>query len=424
MIARMLRSCCCLVLTVALCVGTSLRARAGGAETLTLEDAVNRALRTAPSLVAAGAQSDMSEARINETGAQIYPSISAGAEYNQTPGYDQTITNRGLTLAQLMLSYTAFDGGRGSAQMRSARYAAEAAAFGVKAVRAQIVFDTTVAYFDLMRAREGETELQADRDRLTSYVAVIEALRRSGRAIANDVLKLRATHDVTALSLLQARQAAAHASLVLGSMIGNFEAEGLQVADMPIQAEPPIGDVAQSPLIKAAQRQVEAAKLAVAAARAERSPTVKLALSAGWEGIDPPKTFGRRLGASYDGVISLPLFQGGLVQSHVDQALAAQRAAAAQMRQVEVGLKRDLADASMRYRGARAQLDLLTRTQATADDAFALAWTRFLGGGNITLLEVIDAYQQAQTLRLARFDAQFAARQASAQAALIMGLPL
>ena len=45
----------------------------------------------------------------------------------------------------------------------------------------------------------------------------------------------------------------------------------------------------------------------------------------------------------------------------------------------------------------------------------------FLGGGNITLLEVMDAYQQAQNLRFARFDYRFASQQATAEATMILG---
>jgi hypothetical protein len=44
-----------------------------------------------------------------------------------------------------------------------------------------------------------------------------------------------------------------------------------------------------------------------------------------------------------------------------------------------------------------------------------------LGGGNVTLLEVLDAFQQAENLHLTRLDQEFATRQAAAQAALVLG---
>ena len=67
------------------------------ADTLTLRDAIDRALRFAPSLAMATATSDLSEARTREMRAPMMPSISAGSEYYQAPGYDEVITNRGLT---------------------------------------------------------------------------------------------------------------------------------------------------------------------------------------------------------------------------------------------------------------------------------------------------------------------------------------
>jgi outer membrane protein TolC len=419
----MLRFCCYLLIAAVAYAATLIYSTANAGEPLTLEEAVNRALKVAPSVDAAAAQSDLNGARVNEARAPLYPSIFAGAEYNQAPGYDQIITNRGLTLAQLMLDYTAYDGGRRGDQVRSARYAAEAAAFGVQAARAQIVFDTTVAYFDLMRERQTESELRTNLARLTRYVGIVDALERSGRAIANDVLKIRGTRDAAELSLAGANQAAEHASIILGSIIGEFGDSNLQVAEVSSMPAPPNGELSQSPAFKAAGRQVASAKLAVQAAEAERSPTFKIALTSGWEGIDPPKTFGHHLGASYDGAVTLPIFEGGLVQSHIDEARASEHAVLAQQHQVALELKRDLADAEMRYRNALRQLDILARSQATAGDAFALGWTRFLGGGNITLLEVTDAYQQAENLRIARFDQEFNARQATAQAELILGLP-
>lgn len=418
----MLRLRCCALAVVVWCAAGLFSTTATGAQALSLDDVVARALQLAPALDAASANRDLNDARVSEARAPLYPTIAGNGEYFQAPGYDQTISNRGLTLAQLALGYTAYDGGRRSDQVRAARYSAQAAALGVEAARALIVFDATVAYFDLVRTRAIEAELKSNLERLSKYVTIIDALQRSGRAIANDVLRLRATRDAAEITLAQARQAAAHASIVLGSMIGEYDQSDLQAAEVSGLLSWPNGDIGETSALKAAQRQVESAKLAVAAARAESSPMLKLALTAGYEGIDPPKTFGHHLGASYDGAVSLPIFQGGLVQSHIDEAMAAEHTALAQQHAVELGLKRDYADAAMRYRAAREQLDLLARSRTTSDDAFALDWARFLGGGNVTLLEVIDAYGQAENLRVARFDQDFAARQAAAQGRLLLGL--
>jgi outer membrane protein len=411
-----------IAIALTLCATTLAPRAARSGETITLDQAIGRALEVAPTLASASANSDFNHAKVDEARAPLFPTLSGAGDYQQSPGYSTVITNRGQTLAQLVLDYTVYDGGKRRDQVRAARYAAQAATLGIAAVRAQIVFDTTVAYFDLMRTRAEEALFAANFDRLGRYTGIVERLERSGRAIPNDVLRIRAARDSTEIALTNAHQAAEHASIILASLIGADDANDLQptpVADLP---GPPNAEIERSPAYAAAERQVRAAEMQVAAAHDERNPTLRVGLTAGWLGIDPPQTFGRHLGGSYDTALAVPIFQGGLVRSHIDEALALQHVAEAQQRQIKRDLARDLADANDRYRNAHKQLELLKESQATADDSFALDWTRFLGGGSVTILEVIDAYQLAATLRITRLDQEFAARQAAAQVALVLGI--
>lgn len=389
---------------------------------LTLQEAIRRALANAPAAEAAAAQSDFASARVREAGAPFLPTVAGLGEYNQAPGYSKTISNGGLTQAQLALDYTAFDGGRRSSQLRAARYVADAAQLDVNVARAQVVYDTTVAYFDRVHARDTARELRRSVTRLTQYLTIVEKLRQSGRAIANDVLKIRAARDNNELMLASANEAVTHAGIVLDALLGASDGEAIALPEIHDLPPPPSGDITRSPVFRAAQLKLDAAAAGVDAARAERMPTIKLALTSGWVGINPEHTFNRDLGASYDGAITVPIFTGGLVRAHIDEAQATRHLALAQIRATQLSLKRDLADTVARDQGARLQLAILAHAQTTADDAFALTWTRFLGGGNATLLEVTDAYQQAENLRMARMDNEFAARQAAAQAALILGV--
>jgi outer membrane protein TolC len=391
-------------------------------ETLTLDQAVQRALVYAPAVASAGAQSDLSAAMAREARAPLYPSISAGSEYLQTPGYSIAVTNGGLSDAMLTLNYTAYDFGRQMANARAASYQSQAAEYGIRAARAQIVFEMTVAYCDLLRAHASERELTSDAARLKRYIAMVERLRASGRSIANDVLKVETASNNAQLALANAHSATARASAMLGAQIGDFGQGDLDVAELSGLPAAPGGDLLRNPMLVAAQRTVASTKATVQAAIRERYPTVKLALTAGWQGINPRHTFAHNGGASYDGLVSMPIFDGGLISSHIDQAGAKVQAAEAGLRQIELDLRRRMADAALRYRQARDQLALLATAQPAADDAFALTWARFLGGGTVTLLEVLDAYQQAEQLRLARFDQEFAARQAAAEGALLLGV--
>ena len=392
-----------------------------GAAPLTLGEAIDRALIFAPSLSMVSAESEVSKARTREQRAPLFPILTSGIEYYQAPGYNTTVTNRGLSAGLIALNYTAWDWGRREAQYRAARYVSEAAQLGVAAVRAQIAFDTSVAYYDLLRARASERELGLNLQRLSRYVATVEALQASGRAIVNDVLKIRSARDAAELLLSSAQNATLLATANLGSLLGDFNASDIEIVDPGDIPSLPSGELAETPAMQAALRAISSAQLQVKAAQAARLPTFQVALTTGALGIDPPETATHNYGASYDGVLSMPLFDGGAISSRIDQAKAKVNAATAQFRQTRYLLERRLKDASLRYQEANRELAILARSQSTADDAFAMAWTRFLGGGSATLLEVLDSYQQAEQIRLDRPNHQFDARVAAAQTSLLYG---
>ena len=158
------------------------------------------------------------------------------------------------------------------------------------------------------------------------------------------------------------------------------------------------------------------------AAERERYPTVKLAFTAGWQGINPQHTFTHNAGASYDGLVSMPIFDGGLISAHIDEARAKVAAAQAQVRQVELELRKQLADAELRYRQARDQLAMLSDRGAH-------------GTGQLRAdLDALSRRRQRHAARGARRlpagraiaprapDQTFATRQAAAQGALVLGL--
>jgi outer membrane protein TolC len=388
---------------------------------LTLSQVVARALAYAPTVAAASATSDFSRARVGEMRAPLYPFLSSDLEYQQTPGYDPVVTNRGQTTATVNLTYTAIDFGRRLALAHAAEYQSAAAMYGVRAARMQIIFAATTSYFNLLRNRELILEYQKSYDRMQRYETVIERLQNSGKAIVNDVLKIRSARDSAELNLAAARRTAQQAAIALGALMGNFDPGSIEIEEVSNLPSLPAGDLDNNPVLRADQRALDAAALAVKAAQAERYPNFNVNLSTGFLGVDPPRTFDHYFGASYDGAVNVPIFQGGLIKAHIDEARAQQEAAKAQYKQDRMMLTQRLEDAISRYKEARSMLTIIARSEPTADDSFALYWTRFLGGGSATLLEVLDAFQQAESLRISRINQQFAVRQAAAEIEMLYG---
>jgi outer membrane protein TolC len=388
---------------------------------LTLDDAIDRAIVHAPAVDGAKSSVELTDARVREQRAPMMPSIATGAEYSQSPGYDQVITNRGLSTGLVTMNYTAWDWGRRDARLSAARQVAQAARNGVDSARTQIAFEASLAFFDLIRANVEAREASDVLARMSGYVAVIDELKTSGRATAADAVKIRTLRDTAELALAGRQSAQATARASLNSLIGSPMEFAIDLAEVPARIEKPKPDFSDSPAMLAAQRAISSANLQVKATTTERLPTLQLAFSTGFLGVDPRPTISHNFGGSYDTVLSMPVFDGGATSSRIDQARAREHSAQAQARQIQYTLSRRIEQSSQRFdQGGRA-LEILTRSQPNADDSFALAWTRFLGDGNVTLLDVLDSFQRAEDLRFARFENEFAMRASAAEINLLCG---
>jgi outer membrane protein TolC len=385
-------------------------------EPLTLNECVSRALTTIPRLAEAGAAVDLSAAQQREVAASLFPTVRSDIAYLQEPGYREVITNRGLSAGQLIADYLVYDGGRRTSQLHAARFAEQASQFGLAAARNQVVFETTVAFYGLIHASQIARELQANTQRLSRYTAVLQALRSSGRATVNDVLRIDVILRDSRVQLNAALHNRARASLALGALIGDYGHDDIAVSEPPgDMVQLSSGTVDNSPALEVLERSRASAGAGLQAASAERYPTLRMELTAGFLGTDPPSTVRNNAGASYGGLLSIPLFEGGAIRARIDQARARVLQADAQLAQARIDLSERLAEARSRYDEARQSLALLQESLPAADGSFELSWSRFLGGGNATLLEVIDSYNQALATRLGLADQQFATRQAAAE---------
>jgi outer membrane protein len=394
---------------------------ASGDETLGLQECIARALARAPLIERAAATGDLGEARLSEARAALIPTLRSEIQYQQSPGYDTVFTHRGRSTGQLMADYIIYDGGRRLAQERAAQYAAQADAAGVTAARNQVILDTSVAFFELAHAHSAEQELASSQPRLERYITIVEYLRKTGRATANDMLKIRISASDNRLQLSTAREATRRASLMLGSLIGIFDRSDLVVTDMPIPSVPLDMSIDRNPVLATLGRQAQASIHEVEAATAERYPTVQLALAAGFLGKQPISTLQRHGGAAYGGIVSMPLFDGGAIKARIGQARAHERQLNAQLKQIKLELSRQLDQLRSQYDEAHEALAILANAIPLAQDNFDLAWARFLGGGAITLLEVLDNYRQAENLRLSVFHQTLAANRSIAEMHALTG---
>jgi multidrug efflux system outer membrane protein len=175
--------------------------------------------------------------------------------------------------------------------------------------------------------------------------------------------------------------------------------------------------VRQRPDLLALERQLGAAEAGVAAARAERYPT--LALAADYQAVTPesPTVFTRW---SVGALVSLPILDGGRVGARRREAEAAVVQARAALdlgrRQVEEEVRQAVA----RVAEASAQVRVAARQVEQAEELSRLADVRFAGGVG-TATEVADAKGSLARARYGLVRAEAEHGIAAAQLALAVG---
>jgi outer membrane protein TolC len=271
--------------------------------------------------------------------------------------------------------------------LKSARANEEASKLSVQASRDLVVQAVANAYLGVI----------ADASRVESIKARVETdqalykraadQRTAGLAAGIDVLRAQVQLKTEQQSLLAQQNQFEKDKLALGRIIGLAPAQVFQIADTapfsPIsgiaQDEALRTALAQRPDYLSAKRSVEAAQQAVAAAQAERYPTVDLS---GYYGDAGPTLANSHGVYVVTGALNFNIFNGGRIRADIDKARAALKdrsdELANQGAQIEVDVRNaflDLQSAADQVAVARDSLGLANQTLEQARDRFTFGVT-------------------------------------------------
>jgi outer membrane protein TolC len=307
--------------------------------------------------------------------------------------------------------------------VRQAGDSAEAARASRLRARQLVAFGAERA-FRLLLATQGETDVAAQ-----NLAAVEDHLRVAGERFA---ARAAARFDVlrAEVQVEEARQEVIRAAgniQVARALL--LQALGLAAGDYralpPPAAAPARGGVdeliaaavRQRPDLLALERQLAAAEAGVAAARAERYPT--LALAADYQAVTPesPTAFTRW---SVGALVSLPILDGGRVGARRREAEAATVQARAALDLGRRQVEEEVRLAAARVAEAAAQVRVAARQVEQAEELSRLADVRFAGGVG-TATEVADAKGSLARARFGLVRAEAEHGIAEAQLALAVG---
>jgi outer membrane protein TolC len=357
----------------------SLPAQGRGQQTVTLDEALQRALERSPAMAQQEQAVGNAAATQRQAWGAMVPSlsVSSGGSLRSADRFDAA-TDRIVTgsadsyNAGLSSSITLFDGGRMFSNLNGARSDFRAAVARQDNQRSQVTLQTKNLFFAALR--QGDL-LEVARERLRQAeesLAMVRTRTQVGTATVSDSLRARLELVNARQSVLQAETSTRAAQFALGRQVG--ESRPLTPV-RPDDLEPsPLGMTAdeiltlaeaQSPTVVAAVESTRSAEYAVNDARAQYLPSLRLSSGYSWANQDASFNGGTtswnlNLSASY------PIFNGFAREGAVDRAQFSRRLASLQEQDARLAA-REQAD------GALQEVNTAEQAIVIAEEALAVA---------------------------------------------------
>lgn len=259
-----------------------LAAADGGAQRLTLEEAVRRGVAASPAIAEAQAQHRTAGAQRWEGWGRLLPSVEMEAGVVQTGILQRTVTDP-ITggIVSLPDSVIALRNSYGTSaaftanwqivnpaammQIRAANAEAAAADHTLAGARARVAAEVTLAYLDALEAQALLELRGAEKDRAAELLRIAEGRFTVGSVPELDVLQARLAVGDAELALMEAQTTADAARLALHEHLGPG-------AEIPrTLAEPALPDAATLPSEAELRRRVVDESAELAALRGQRS---------------------------------------------------------------------------------------------------------------------------------------------------------
>ena len=204
------------------------------------------------------------------------------------------------------------------------------------------------------------------------------------------------------------REAEYRLAVLLGVAPGSVTVghAGLPRRDIVPDRGVPADLLLRRPDLRRAERELAAATARIGAAHAERFPRVSLSGSIALQGPDigdtiNPDAFVLSAGPS----IAWPIFEGGRIQSRVQQAESIQRQALLRLRSSVIDALAEVETASVRRAKAERRADRLYEAERAAEDAEQLSVDRYTAG-QVDFLDVTEARRSRLAIERSRVAAE------------------
>lgn len=386
--------------TLVLCfVLGSTAAIAAEPRPLALDEALRLAEEASPSARAIALEVERARSEVRAAGLWPNPEVSLVRE--ESAGTVERFAN---------VSQSFPWSGRLGLEKASARSAVAGAEAAARQARVNLRARVRESFIDLVQAQERTAVLEAGRSRLGGLVEILRAREREGESSGFDRMRSERELAEVEVDLLETRGRLAGARAVLAALLG-LSSEGLVASGslaaggtLPAPEEMRALASARGDVI-ALEAEAESAGFLARAGRRRAVPEPTITVGTKTTEAGSPDDRGAVVGVGF----SLPLFdrgQGAAPARILGALLRARRAALA-------GLAAAEAEAAYAEVVARREAETAYSTPGDTEDLAQIARAAY-EGGEMRILELLDAYRTALEVRLKTIDLHAAARKAEA----------
>jgi outer membrane protein len=391
---------------------------------VSLEQAVNIALKNNPTIHAASAYASAAQHAIDAAKAGYMPQLnfSEGFTRGNNPVYvfGTLLTQRQFTAAnfdlgflnypppvdnfrtQFSASMPLYDFGRTSGRVKDARIQAQTVRESASRTEQGVVFDVVSAYLNGLLAQEQVKVAQASVTMAEADLQRAQAREKQGLAVASDVLSAQTQLAQAKENLIRAQNGVAISQATLNVAMGVSEdaptaTEGklaavqVTVGDLPTLQQQALK---KRPDYHEAQLQAQMAGNSVSLAKKEFLPRIDMMGS--WE--QDNQTFATRGGNNWvaGATLTFNIFNGGARRAQIAESKAYQQRAEAMRSQMESAVRLQVREAFLNLNAARQRVEVSRDSAAQAQESLRILRNRY-DSGLATIMDVL----RAETMRTA-----------------------
>ena len=403
--------------------------------TLTVEEAVMRAVEAAPRLARLAALEQAASAEERGARAERWPQVEVGAGYQRRSSVPELsivspTQNPGMPVQLVTifpdiqdnyrlragLSWPVYTGGRMSGRIDAAAQGRTAAERERDSVRADLVLEVQSAYFDLVTARENARVLQEAIRAFEAHLADAKNREKVGLAPANEVLAVEVERDRAELDRLRAESAAELVQADLRRLLDLTPETRIETREPPVAAlaapaeiEPLVDQaLAARPERAALAARGAAADAAAGAEHGARLPQVAVTGNYNYakpnRDLVPPEAVWDQTWDVGVGV-SISVLDGGRRAANEARARAQADAVREQLRDLDLAIRLEVTQRTLAWRTAEAQLTVAGRGLESAQENRRVAAERYRAGV-IPSSELLDAEIALERAALAQTSAR------------------